>query len=200
MSCYQLTIEPGTPFHRQGVKPAPEDTGAALYRATQEVLQAAGLPAYEISNHARPGDECRHNLTYWRGGEYVGIGPGAHGRLRRDGATLALYQLYAPDRWLSAVERDGHATAKRRVLTRAARVREIVLMGLRLERGIDGGTFRRAAGVDLADALDGSRLQPLVDSGLLSWDGHCLRASSDGRLRLDAVLRFLLGRADPAFN
>jgi len=105
VSAYQLAIEPGTPFHRDGVQAAPEGLGADLYAITQEVLEKAGLRAYEISNHARPGAECRHNLDIWQGAEYVGIGPGAHGRLRarlRDGAaTEAVYQVHAPGRWLA---------------------------------------------------------------------------------------------------
>ena len=107
LSVYQLTIEPGTAFHRHGVAAIDEEGGADLYEMTRDVLNAANLPAYEISNHAAPDGECRHNLTVWRGGDYVGIGPGAHGRISRNGQTEAVRQLGAPGKWLAAVEARG---------------------------------------------------------------------------------------------
>ncbi len=117
LSVYQLTIEPGTQFHtlyaRNALHLPPEESAEDLYDATQNILERAGRPAYEISNHARPGAECRHNLVYWRYEDYVGIGPGAHGRLTIDGSKTATRQQKAPETWLAAVEKAGHATAER---------------------------------------------------------------------------------------
>ncbi|MSO92076.1 MAG: coproporphyrinogen III oxidase [Rhodospirillales bacterium] len=192
LSLYQLTIETGTPFHRNGIRPAPEDLAADLYDATQEVLEAAGLPAYEISNHARAGEECRHNLTYWQGGEYAGIGPGAHGRTLGDGTATAAHQIYTPDRWLAAVETQGHATAKRIPLDRDAWVAELLMGGLRLTEGIARDRFRRLAGRALEECLADGRVRPLVDGGFLRLDRDGLRATAEGRIRLNALLSRLL--------
>lgn len=193
LSLYQLTIEPGTPFRTAGVPPAPEPLAAELYEATQEALAGAGLPAYEISNHARPRAECRHNLTYWRGGDYVGVGPGAHGRLTRPAGTSATHQVRAPERWLAGVEKEGHATAKRILLSREEREEELLLLGLRLAEGVDRARFAGLAGRRIEDALDPERLRRLVAGGFLVLDGRALKATDAGRLRLDAVLAALLG-------
>jgi oxygen-independent coproporphyrinogen-3 oxidase len=193
LSLYQLTIEPGTPFAREGVPAADEETAAALYEATQEILEARGLPAYEVSNHARAGAACRHNLVYWRGGDYVGVGPGAHGRLSRQGATDALYQIHAPERWLEAVEARGHATAKRGALSPEERREELLMMGLRLSEGVDLRRFRAQTGGDDLDALDRASLARLIEGGFITLDEHSLRATPAGRLRLNAVLAALLG-------
>ena len=158
LSAYQLTIEPGTAFHtlhRRGGLPVPdEDTGAALYETTQRVLDAAGLRAYEISNHARPGEECRHNLTYWRYGDYVGIGPGAHGRLTLDGAKLATRTHRAPEAWLALVERGGHAEKPREPIEPRNRLDELMMMGLRLTEGVNRRRAAAECGADLAALLD----------------------------------------------
>ncbi len=202
LSVYQLTIEAGTAFHgawRRGelVMPA-EDESAALLETTRELLGAAGLAAYEVSNHARPGAECRHNLTYWRYGDYVGVGPGAHGRLTlagEDGAPgdkFATRQHRAPEAWLEAVERQGHATRARARLTPEARLAELVMMGLRLIEGISRAAFRRETGAEPEQALDPGRLQALIEGGFLKLDGAGLRASAAGLARLDAVLARLL--------
>jgi len=154
LSLYQLTIEPGTAFyapHQRGDLDLPdEDTAAALHEATQEVLDAAGLPAYEISNHARPGGESRHNLTYWRGGIHAGIGPGAHGRLRSaDGAWRATRAVRAPGEWLDRVERAGHGWEPPEPLDATARLEERLLMGLRLTEGLSRTDIRAEFGRDL---------------------------------------------------
>ncbi len=193
LSVYQLTVEPGTEFYRNGVKEAPEGTAAALYQVTQEALEGAGLPAYEVSNHARPGAECRHNLFIWRGGDYVGLGPGAHGRLADEGGgAWASHRIAAPERWLRAVEACGHGTAKTTRLSPLQRREEILLCGLRLTDGVRAEGFAEAASQSLAESLDPVRLAPLAEGGFIEWDGRVLRATPAGRLRLNAVTRALL--------
>ncbi len=196
LSLYQLTIEPETAFaqaHARGSFALPQEAlAAALYEATQEALDGAGLPAYEISNHARPGVECRHNLTYWRYGDYVGAGPGAHGRLTLGGVKVATRQHRAPEAWLDRVERCGHATRTHIALSPAERLEELLLMGLRLAEGVGREAFRRETGEEIETTLDRARLARLVDGGFLVLDGRGLRATAAGRLRLDAVLAALL--------
>ena len=196
LSLYQLTIEPGTAFHaarRRGTLPAvEEETAARLYETTQDMMAAAGLPAYEISNHARPGAACRHNLTYWRYGDYVGVGPGAHGRLTFGARKVATRQHRAPEAWLAAVERDGHATRGRVPVPAADRLSELVMMGLRLREGIARDAFRREISAEPEEVLDDRRLAALQDEGLLRLDRAGLRATDAGRQRLDALLGYLL--------
>jgi oxygen-independent coproporphyrinogen-3 oxidase len=196
ISLYQLTIEPGTAFEqrvaRGDFQTLPEDEQATLFEWTASRLERAGLPAYEISNHARPGEESRHNLTYWRYGDYAGIGPGAHGRLTLGGVKLATRQHRAPEAWLEAVEREGHATRQRLEVASAARLTEMVMMGLRLAEGIPSARFIAEAGADIEGALDAARLKRLIDGGFLTIEGDRLRATNEGRARLDAVLGALL--------
>jgi putative oxygen-independent coproporphyrinogen III oxidase len=192
MSAYQLTIEPGTAFWREGVPAAGEDTGVELYEITREVLAGAGLPAYEISNHARPRGECRHNLAVWRGADYLGIGPGAHGRLTRDGRTDATRAIRAPEKWLTKVEACGTGLAERVPLTPSERREELLLLGLRLTEGVRRDSFRALAGVEPEDAVDRSALARLVDGGFIRSDATGLRATPAGQLRLNAVLAQLL--------
>ena len=191
LSLYQLAIEPGTAFHRDGVAAAGEDLGATLYGITQDRLEAAGLPAYEVSNHARTGSECRHNLDIWRGGDYVGAGPGAHGRLTGSlteaGGTEATYQIHGPERWLAAVEAGGHATAKRQTLTPVGRAEEILMTGLRLPGGIERDRLAR-----LENFIHPDGLKRMIDGGFVETDGAGLRATAQGRLCLNEVLRQLL--------
>ena len=192
VSAYQLTVEPGTPFHRDGIGEADEETAAALFDVTQAVLEDAGLPAYEISNHARPGDECRHNLTCWQGGDYVGIGPGAHGRVSVGGETRATCRVADPPAWLAAVEANGHGTAEAVSLNGARRREEMVMTGLRLSAGIDRVLFRRLAGIEPEAAVRPGGLARLVDGGFLVADGAGLRTTKAGRVRLNAVISALL--------
>ncbi len=215
LSVYQMTIEPGTAFHgaqRRGELVMPGDeASAAIFEATQEMLNAAGFSAYEISNHARPGQECRHNLTYWRYGDYLGVGPGAHGRItlaspgaaqgadrgadRGNGAPgekLATRQHRAPEAWLDAVERHGHATRARDAVPMEARLEELLMMGLRLTEGVARAAFRRETGRAVEDLLDPAKLASLIDGGFLELDDAGLRATAEGRLRLDALLGRLL--------
>ncbi len=200
LSVYQLTIEPGTAFHARyasgALVPPDEETQAALYETTQAVLDDAGLPAYEVSNHARPGAESRHNLTYWRYGDYVGIGPGAHGRLtdRRDGAPsrLATRTHRAPEIWLDGVERFGHAERPRVAIDRATRLTELLMMGLRLAEGVPHARVHAETGLALADQIDTGALKRLVAGGFVAPDPDRLRATAAGRQRLNAVLAALL--------
>jgi oxygen-independent coproporphyrinogen-3 oxidase len=196
ISLYQLTIEPGTAFEqrvaRGDFQTLPEEEQATLFDWTASRLERAGLPAYEISNHARPGEESRHNLAYWRYGDYVGIGPGAHGRLTLDGTKLATRQHRAPEAWLDSVEREGHATRQRLVVEPAARLQEMVMMGLRLAEGIPASRFRAETGSEMEGALDAQRLKRLVEGGFLTIEDQRLTATPEGRSRLDAVLGALL--------
>ena len=197
LSVYQLTIEAGTAFapaHARGDFILPdEDTQAALYETTLARLEAAGLPAYEISNHARPGAECRHNLVYWRYGDYVGAGPGAHGRLTLGAARVATRQYRAPETWLDAVERAGHGGEEPTALTPREQRDELLMMGLRLAEGISRARLRERLGLDLETALDPRRVAPLVEAGFLELDEKRLAATAAGRQRLNAVLAHLLG-------
>lgn len=177
LSLYQLTIEPGTPFfalHRAGKIATPDDeVGRALYDTTQEVCAAAGLPAYEISNHARPGAECRHNLVYWRGHEYAGIGPGAHGRLNIGGVRYATETEKRPESWLMRVEASGHGLTVNEPLMTGEQADEYLLMGLRLAEGIDPERYQKLAG----RALDEKRISILKEEG-------AIESMADGRLRV----------------
>jgi putative oxygen-independent coproporphyrinogen III oxidase len=177
LSLYQLTIEHDTPFFalRQAGKLATpdDDTARALYDTTQEVCAAAGLPTYEISNHARPGAECRHNLVYWRAHEYAGIGPGAHGRLDIDGARRATATERRPESWLMRVESSGHGVTTDETLTAEQMADEFLLMGLRLAEGVDPERYERLAG----RPLDERRIAILHDEG-------AVETTPDGRLRV----------------
>jgi non-canonical purine NTP pyrophosphatase (RdgB/HAM1 family) len=196
LSLYQLTIEAETPFgaafRRGELKPMPEEEAARLYETTQEIMASAGLPAYEISNHARPGGESRHNLTYWRYGDYVGIGPGAHGRLTLDGAKLAFRQHRAPEAWLALVEGQGHATRTEAPIAAAERFSEMAMMGLRLTEGLWLSRIEEETGAPLERWVDAGRLRRLAEGGFLELDDQRLAATPAGRQRLDAVLGALI--------
>ena len=195
LSLYQLTIEPGTAFaaraRRGELVPADDETAAELYEMTQDRLAAAGLPAYEISNHARLGGECRHNLAYWRYRDYVGIGPGAHGRLSLAGETYALRQRRAPEAWLAAVETAGTGLDEQAPIDRDTAVAEMLMMGLRLTEGVARERLEKLAG-EPAEARFCHTLPPLVEGGFLTIDGHRIAATPAGRQRLNAVLSALL--------
>ncbi len=177
LSLYQLTIEQDTPFealHAAGkLKTPDEDTARALYDVTLETCAAHGLPAYEISNHARAGGECRHNLVYWRGHEYAGVGPGAHGRLNIDGDRHGTATEKRPETWLTRVEADGHGLITDDMLTRDEIADEFLLMGLRLAEGIDTVRFEELAG----RPLDAGRIGALREHGLIE-------TTTQGRLRV----------------
>jgi oxygen-independent coproporphyrinogen-3 oxidase len=180
LSLYQLTIEHDTPFfalRKAGKLHIPnEDRARALYEVTQEICAGAGLPAYEVSNHARPGAECRHNLIYWRMHEYAGIGPGAHGRLDVGGTRHATATERRPEAWLAQVESRGHGLVTDDVLTPEEMADEFLLMGLRLKEGIDPQSFARIAGRE----LDQRRLWILREEG-------AVEVTLNGRLRVTPV-------------
>ncbi len=196
LSLYQLTIERGTRFftdHARGAFVLPdEEAAAAMFEATQARLAAAGLPAYEISNHASPGAACRHNLIYWRYQDYVGIGPGAHGRFAEGSIKRATRRASGPEAWLEAVERTGHGTAESSVVAGQDMVEEALMMGLRLADGIDRAMFASVTGADPVAALDEARLAPLVKAGFLEIEPYRFRATAAGRQRLNALLERLI--------
>ncbi len=189
LSLYQLTIEPDTPFaalHAAGKLAVPDgDHARTLYDITQEVSAAAGLPAYEISNHARHGAECRHNLVYWRYHEYAGIGPGAHGRLDIDGTRRATATEKRPETWLARVEAEGHGLTTDEPLSRIEAADEFLLMGLRLTEGIDLERFKALAGTPLA----AEQIADLARHGLIETTGTGrLRVTPAGFPVLDAIV------------
>ena len=189
LSLYQLTIEPDTPFfglHKAGKLTVPdEDLARDLYDLTQSICSAAGLPAYEISNHARPGAECRHNLVYWRGHDYAGVGPGAHGRLTIDGRRVATATEKRPEAWLMRVEETGTGFTVDEKLTSGETADEYLLMGLRLAEGIDTARYSALSGRD----LDPKRISILREEGAVetTTDGR-LRVTKSGFPLLDAVV------------
>jgi len=192
ISLYQLTIEPGTIFHRDGVAEADEETAAALFEVSQELMESNGLFSYEISNYARPGEECRHNLACWRGGDYLGIGPGAHGRLTSPLGTEAIEQIRSPEKWLLAVEKNSRGSAQRSILSSQERCEELLLMGLRLNEGVDAERFFALTGKKIERTVNSYALERLVHGGFLEINNTCLRATKAGRLCLNAVLVELL--------
>jgi putative oxygen-independent coproporphyrinogen III oxidase len=191
LSLYQLTIEPGTAFHthaRQGeLVPLDDETAAAMFELTQERLVAAGLPAYEISNHARPGAESRHNLAYWRYEDYLGIGPGAHGRVTRGRVKYATRHRRLPEAWLKDTDFEEMTP-----IGRETAVEEMVMMGLRLVEGIPREQLEALADCDV-ESLFGISLARLIEGGFVTLDGNRLAATAAGRQRLNAVLGALFG-------
>jgi len=196
LSLYQLTIERGTRFftdHARGAFALPDEEHAAeLFEMTQERLATAGLPAYEISNHARPGAACRHNLIYWRYQDYVGIGPGAHGRFTEGNGKRATRRASGPEAWLKAVESKGHGTVEAVHVEGRDLVEEALIVGLRLTEGIDRAGFACVTGVDPVIAAGEFRLAPLITAGYLEVDARRLKATASGRQRLNAVLERLI--------
>ena len=188
LSLYQLTIEEGTPFaalQAAGALRVPGGAKAeAFYLLTQELCDAAGLPSYEVSNHARPGAESRHNLLYWRGHDYAGVGPGAHSRITRDGIKHAIAVRKSPEAWLDAVATSGHGIEQDEALTPQNSADEYLLMGLRLAEGIDE---KRLASID-GRKLDEARLQYLQDKGLVRRSSNRVQATGKGRLVLDRLI------------
>jgi len=193
VSLYQLTIEPGTAFGdrfaKGGLRGLPsEDLAADLYEITQDLCGEAGLAAYEVSNHATEGSESRHNLIYWRAGDYAGIGPGAHGRLTLNGRRWATECPKPPGSWLHSVEREGSGDLPPAALTGEDRAQEYLLMGLRLTEGLSLARLGGMTGTVLAP----EKLGPLIDLGLVEADGDSLRTTPAGRMVLNGVLRALV--------
>jgi oxygen-independent coproporphyrinogen-3 oxidase len=196
LSLYQLTIEPATQFevlHRQGKIVLPdEETAAALYDATGEECARAGLLAYEISNYARPGEESRHNLAYWRYRDYAGIGPGAHGRITLDDGLHATRRHRAPEPWAERVERQGHGLTSDQPVPRDEQAREALLMGLRLTEGIDLSGFAARTSQTVAQSVDAAVMARCIEEGYLLLTPDRLVATREGRIRLDSLLAALV--------
>jgi oxygen-independent coproporphyrinogen-3 oxidase len=192
LSLYQLTIEPGTRFAtlaREGALVLPdEDTAAELFTLTRAMTAAAGLPAYEVSNHARPGAESRHNLTYWRYQDYAGIGPGAHGR--RGGVATIRHRK--PENWLEAIARDGHGMVEARPLGPREQAAEALLMGLRLGEGVDLATLGQRFALAPAALVDPAKAAFHARNGLVWQQGDRLGVTDAGMLLLDALLAELV--------
>ena len=193
LSLYQLTIEPGTAFgdrFARGRLPGlpGEDLAADMYFLTQDICEAAGLPAYEVSNHARPGEESRHNLIYWRGGDYVGIGPGAHGRLTLQGHRHATWTELGPDAWLRQVHSTGTGEAGREALSPNDHAAEYLMMSLRTAEGLDHVRYREIAGV----GLDREKVGTLLSHDLVVEKDDRLIATRQGRAVLNAIITDLL--------
>ena len=192
LSLYQLTIEPGTRFatevRRGAFTPLDEEAAARLFSATRARMAEAGLPAYEVSNHARPGCESAHNLAYWHYRDFAGIGPGAHGR--RGG--LATIRHRKPENFLGAIERNGQGIVEERPLPASEQFEEAVMMGLRLNEGIDPDALAARLGVDKGDHLSSSRVALFEREGLLAADGASLALTEDGMLLLDRIAAEIL--------
>ena len=188
LSLYQLTIEPGTRFEtlvRTGaLVPAGDDHSADLFELTRDVMAAAGLPAYEISNHALPGQESRHNLTYWRYGDYIGVGPGAHGR-RLEQATE---RHKKPENFLSAVARNGNGLKVEQALSPETRATEALMMGLRLAEGVDLAALEAKTGLAAAQMVDSAEVQKLASLGLVEQGDDRLTVKPRGMPLLDGLL------------
>lgn len=192
LSLYQLTIEPETPYallHKNGQLQIPgEDLAAGLYETTQELTEAAGLPAYEISNHARAGQESRHNLIYWRYGDYAGVGPGAHGRISLNSQRTATAAIKLPERWRDTVAKTGHGFSEMVSIFDGDAAREHLLMNLRLREGLDLAAYEMRWGAQ----PHAERMAAMIRQGLLARDGDVLTATPAGRLLLNRVIEELL--------
>jgi putative oxygen-independent coproporphyrinogen III oxidase len=201
LSLYQLTIEQGTPFfelHARGKLRVPDaELALSLYEVTQELAERAGVPAYEISNHAAPGEECRHNLLYWRYGEYVGVGPGAHGRVVRNGHRHATQTERLPERWLHGVEREGTGVTESTALSKPEQADEALLMGLRLAEGVDLNRLAAVGGVaPRRQVVDDLIARNLIER--CGGDRGRLRATRGGRFVLNEVVVRLASALEPA--
>ena len=196
LSLYQLTIEPGTRFATLAatgqIEPVDPDHGAALFEMTREITAGAGIPAYEISNHARPGGASRHNLSYWRYDDYLGVGPGAHGR--RGG--IATLRRKKPENWLKRIAATGHGIESEESLSPATRATEALLMGLRLEEGVDLARIAARTGIPANRLVDPDAVARYAGLGLIERDGARLRVLEPGMLLLDALLAEIVAATD----
>ena len=196
LSLYQLTIEKGTPFftqhHRGDFKIPEDDEAGVLYEGTQDILGKAGLPAYEVSNHAIAGQESSHNMAYWRYADYIGIGPGAHGRITLGDKKQGTRGHRAPEIWLQRVGEQGHGGHKFEEISRPQRFTEALMMGLRLREGVALAQLSEESGKNWQDCLDRKRLQILIDEHMLVLTDKRLCPTDAGRQRLNAVLGYLL--------
>ncbi|MFL2770724.1 MAG: radical SAM family heme chaperone HemW [Rhodospirillaceae bacterium] len=200
LSCYQLTIEENTPFKRDfenGLFSLPdEDMGAALFNLTQDILNDAGMPAYEISNHAQPGSAGRHNTHVWKGGMYVGIGPGAHGRTPVNGMVHSIRKHKPPAQWLKNVLRQGHSTLEDISLKPKDRGEEMVMLGLRLTEGLDLTSMEQQTGLPRYSVISRDSLKALESGGLVVCSSGRLCVTRRGRLVLNSIIEALLLHVD----
>lgn len=199
-SLYQLTYEPRTPLgravQRGDLTPQDSDAEADFYKATLERMRRAGRPAYEISNFASgPKHQCRHNLDIWRGGAYLGIGPGAHGRESRGGKLYATERLTDPARWLHQIAAKGHGYKTNDPVLPGERAQELVLLGLRLTRGIDRKLYNQLTGFDLLEVIHPLAVRRLVQEGYISRNCTKFKVTEKGRLLLDSITRILLAES-----
>ena len=196
LSLYQLTIEPGTVYQaavrRGDFTPLDDDQATEQFEFTQSIMNEAGLPAYEISNHAKPSEECQHNLIYWRYQDYVGVGPGAHGRYKSGVHKIAARQHRAPAVWLKQVQKQGHATVDREILSEENMFAEFCMMGLRLKEGIDLRLLEQRWPASYKETITEERLVWLEEINCLKRIGSQLIVTDYGRQRLDSVLGSLL--------
>jgi len=196
ISLYQLTIEPHTQFfvrdRRGEILVAQEDDAVRMFEDTQALTADSGLPSYEISNHAAPGQESRHNLTYWRYEDYIGIGPGAHGRYRNEGKRHAVENIHAPDLWLQKVAQWGQGVQSDIILDIDTAMREALMMGLRTSEGIDAVRWAEKFSAPLVSFLPSLQLERLKKEGFVVFNDKGLQATAAGRQRLNAILSCLL--------
>lgn len=201
LSLYQLTIERNTPFHfdyAQGLFSLPDEAaGRKFYNMTQDILEQGGLPGYEVSNHAASGHESRHNLTYWHYGDYIGIGPGAHGRLTMGGQKFATREHHAPQIWLEHVRRSGCGAHPFTVIPSQERFLEALMMGLRLKKGVAVDHLSREGGRDWMSFIDYEKFSVAQNEGWIKSDEGFLSLTREGTLRLNALIPYILKAADP---
>jgi len=196
LSLYQLTIEEGTQFyhhfHAGKFQLPPEDDCADMYALTQDILYVENLPAYEISNHAQPGEESRHNLAYWKGDDYLGIGPGAHGRYFSGGGRIATECLRSPEKWLASVEEKNHGISVMQPVDPQALREELLMMGLRIREGISFTDYARKSGAELESVVNPDKLSLFIKQGFLERTDTSLRPSSKGMAVLNRITSELL--------
>lgn len=199
LSLYQLTIEPQTAFATRFARGEQmvleDDPAAALYELTEDIMTTAGLPAYEVSNYATPTHECRHNLLYWNFEDYIGIGPGAHGRVTKCGQKWATSRYKAPETWLKNVEKQGHGLELSQSLSQLERLQEVTLMGLRLTKGLERKRIFEETHLSVENAYTSQALELLEKEGLLLITPTHLTVTCEGRFKLNSVIAYLLKSA-----
>ena len=196
ISVYQLTIEKGTDFYtkyrRGDFTVLDDDCGGVLYEITQSIMEQYGLPSYEISNHAKKGEESKHNMTYWRYGDYIGVGPGAHGRFIVNGEKIATKGHRAPDIWIKKVNKTGCGSHEFEVISRKDRAIEALMMGLRLKEGIPLSRIELESGSSWKEIINPDKMENMIKEGFVSIEEDVLIPSSKAIQRLDSLLGYLL--------
>jgi len=195
LSLYQLTIEQGTPFnlayHRGDFSLPDDDKSADFYELTNDIMQSHGLPAYEISNYAKPGQECRHNLTYWHYDDYLGIGPGAHSRITLESNKYAIRRHRSPELWLQHIRENDKILENKELITSQRKAEEFFMMGLRLTSGISADRIHHEFGRPVYEILNADKLNALQQEGLMVMDDKVIRLTPAGLIRLNKILQFL---------